>query len=187
MERNEEKKAPAERKSDSGGCSCGCGGAKSANLIFIAIWVAATLGFACFVAYSRGHAKSNPEKLVMQAQKLFDKKDYAAGVELLRQAAELDYPLAQSLYGGSLKKGVGVTQDLNAAVEWFRKSAAHEFPVAYYELAVCYENGEGVERDLDQAEAWYRKALDGGILKESQESLDRIAKLKAAETPGEKK
>lgn len=185
MEQNKENGTASERKQSSVGCSCGCGAGKSANMVFIAIWVAAALGFACFVAVSRANVKKNPERLRMQAQQLFDKKDYAGGVELLRQAAELGDPWGQIYYGGSLKKGVGTAQDKTAAVEWFRKSAAQNCAVAFYELGDCYENGAGVERDLNEAEAWYRKALDSGIVKESQAALERVAKLKAEASPGD--
>ncbi|MBR4253687.1 MAG: sel1 repeat family protein [Lentisphaeria bacterium] len=184
MEQNEESRTPAEPKQSSDSCSCGCGG-KNSNWIAIAIWVALLLGFSGFLAYTRSNAQKNlseADKLMNEAYELFEKQDYTAGADLLRQSAELGNAWAQLYYGGALKKGVGVEQDMAAAVEWLRKSADQNCPVAFYELGVCYENGEGVKRDPDEAEAWYRKALDAGIKPDAQTALERVGKLKAEES-----
>ena len=186
MEQNETNAAPADRKQGSGGCSCGCGGGNGSNKIVITVWVIVLLGIAFFGVYSRMNRRlSEPEKLLNQAYELFEKQDYAASTELLRQSAELGNAWAQLYFGGSLKKGVGTEQNMPAAVEWFRKSAAQNCSIAFYELGVCYENGEGVERNLDEAEAWYRKALDAGIKPDAQTALDRVGKLKAEENSPE--
>jgi len=122
------------------------------------------------------------ERLLRQAQECYDKEDFKACAELLRQSAELGNPMAQLYYGGSLKKGIGTKQDLSAAVEWLRKSAGQNCVLAFYELGVCYEIGEGVERDLDEAESWYRKAVEGGFVgPDAQQAVERIAKLKSDE------
>jgi len=190
MEQNEESRAPAEQTPSSGGCSCGCGGGKNSNWTVIAIWVALLLGFAGFVAYTRTNDQKNmseADKLMNEAYDLFDKQDYTAGADLLRQSAELGNAWAQLYYGGALKKGVGVEQDMTAAAEWLHKSAEQNCPIAFYELGVCYENGEGVERNLDAAEVWYRKALETGITSDAQTALDRVEKLKTEESSPEAK
>ena len=190
MEQNKENGSPADRNQVSGGCSCGCGGGKkSVNLIVIAIWVVVTLGFACFVAYSRHNANKNlteGDKLLIQAMDLLQKDELEAGVDCMKRSAELGNAWAQMYYGGSLKKGIGSEQDMAAAVEWYRKSAEQGCAVAFYELGVCYENGEGVERNLDESLAWYRKALDGGI-KEAESAIIRVEKAKALESSPEAK
>lgn len=184
MEQNEMNGAPAERKQGSGGCSCGCGGGKPSNRTVVLIWVVLLLGFACFVAlYPRFGNLSEADKHLKKAYDLFERQEFEASAEHLKASAELGQPWGQLYYGGTLKKGVGVEQDMPAAVEWFRKSADQNCAVAFYELGVCYENGEGVERDLDEAAAWYRKALEGGIGEEAQASLDRVQKLKEEDTP----
>ena len=184
MEQNEMNGAPAERKQGSGGCSCGCGGRKPSNRTVVLIWVVLLLGFACFVAlYPRFGNLSEADKHLKKAYDLFERQEFEASAEHLKASAELGQPWGQLYYGGTLKKGVGVEQDMPAAVEWFRKSADQNCAVAFYELGVCYENGEGVEKDLDEAEAWYRKALEGGIGEEAQASLDRVRKLKEEDTP----
>ena len=186
MEQNEVNEAPAERKQESGGCSCGCGGGNGANKAVIALWVAVLIGIACFVVYSRMNAdpyRSEADKILKHAYTLYEQEKFEESADCLRQAAELGQPWAQLYYGGTLKKGIGVAQNLTAAVEWFRKSADQGCAVAFFELGVCYENGEGVERNLDEAEAWYQKALDAGIKPDAQEALDRVEKLKAEATP----
>lgn len=183
MEENETNNAPVKKKQDSNGCSCGCGG-KGSNKTAIAIWAVLLIGLALLAAYTRSNSRlSEPERLLKQAYEQFEKQDFEASTELLRQSAELGNAWAQLYYGGSLKKGVGTAQDMSAAVEWFRKSAAQNCAIAFFELGVCYENGEGVKQDLDEAEAWYKKALDAGIGEEAQAALDRVGNLKAEATP----
>ena len=181
MEQDDVNKGRMEQ--NEGSCACGCDD-KSSNKAVIVIGVILLLGFAFFAVYSRMNPTlSEPERLLRQADELFEKQDYAGAATLLRQSADLGNAWAQMFYGGCLKKGYGVEQDMPAAVEWFRKSADLGCAVACYELGVCYENAEGVERDLDAAETWYRKALDGGITPDAQDALDRVGKLKAESTP----
>ena len=184
MDRNEENKEPAAQTQNPGGCSCGCGSGKCSDKIVVAFWVVVLLAIAGYAVYSRMESRlPEPERLLRQAYKSYEKQDFESSTDLLRQSAELGNAWAQLYYGGSLKKGIGTEQNLPAAVEWFRKSAEQNCSIAFYELGVCYENGEGVERDLDEAEAWYRKAKDAGIEPDAQEALDRVGKLKEESTP----
>ena len=185
MEENETNNTPAEKKQDSSGCSCGCGGQKS-NKAVIILWVVVLIGIAVFGVYSRMNAdpyRSEADKILKHAYTLYEQEKFEESADCLRQAAELGQPWAQLYYGGTLKKGVGVEQNPTAAVEWFRKSADQNCAIAFFELGVCYENGEGVAQDLNEAEAWYRKALDAGIGEEAQAALDRVEQLKAEATP----
>ena len=162
-----------------GDASCKCDRNRGANKAVIVIGVILLLGLAFFVAYSRMNpCLSESERLLRQADKLFEKGDYAEAAKLMRQSAELGNSWGQMYYGGCLKKGIGVEQDMPAAVEWFRKSADQGYAVACYELGVCYENGEGVAQDFNEAAAWYKKALDSGITPDAQEALDRVGKRK---------
>ncbi len=185
MKENETNNTPAEKKQDSSGCSCGCGGQKS-NKAVIILWVVVLIGIAVFGVYSRMNAdpyRSEADKILKHAYTLYEQEKFEESADCLRQAAELGQPWAQLYYGGTLKKGVGVEQNPTAAVEWFRKSADQNCAIAFFELGVCYENGEGVAQDLNEAEAWYRKALDAGIGEEAQAALDRVGNLKAEATP----
>ena len=184
MDQNETNETPADREQGGGGCSCGCGGGKKSDKIVVAVWVVVLLAIAGFWVYSRMNGRlPESERLLRQAYSLYEKQDFEASTECLRQSAELGNAWAQLYYGGCLKKGVGTEQDQTAAVEWFRKSAEQNCTIAFYELGVCYENGEGVDRDLDEAEAWYGKALDAGIQPDAQQALDRIGRLKEESGP----
>ena len=186
MKQIETGKPSAEPEQKSGGrsCGCGCGGGKNSDKIVVALWVVVLLAIACFGVYSRMNSRlPEDEKLLNQAYEQFEKQNFEASTDLLRQSAELGNPWAQIYYGGSLKKGIGTAQDMPAAVGWFRKSADQNCAVAFFELGVCYENGEGVEQDLDAAAAWFKKALDAGIGEEAQAALDRVGNLKAESTP----
>ena len=162
--------------------ACGCG--NGTNKVVVAIWVVLLVGFISVVMFTRSGSNSfyRDAKLIEKASDYFDRQEFEKAAQCLREAAEHGYPQAQLYYGGCLKKGIGVEQDLPAAVEWFRKSAAQEFPVAFYELAVCCENGEGMAPNPDEAIEWYQKALEGGI-EEAREALERVAKLKEESTP----
>ena len=182
MEQDDVKKEQAARDEEGGASSC-CDD-KGSNKAVIVIGVILLLCFAFFAMYSRMKpALTESQRLLVQADELFQKEDFTGAAKLTRQSADLGDAWGQMYYGGCLKKGIGVEQDMPAAVEWFRKSADQGCAVACYELGVCYENAEGVERDLDAAETWYRKALDGGIQPDAQEALDRVEKLKAESTP----
>ena len=177
MEQDDMNKERTAQNEEGGAGSC-CDD-KGSNKAVIVIGVILLLGFAFFAMYSRMNpALTESQRLIVQADELFQKEDFAGAATLVRQAADLGDAWGQMYYGGCLKKGVGVEQDMPAAVEWFRKSADQGYAVACYELGVCYENGEGVERDLDAAEMWYQKALDGGITTDAQEALDRVGKRK---------
>ena len=163
----------------SGGDACACDCNRGTNKAVIVVGVILLLGLTSFVTYSRMNPRlTEPERLLRQADKLFENGDYAGAAKLMRQSAELGNSWGQMYYGGCLKKGIGVEQDMPAAVEWFRKSADQGYAVACYELGVCYENGEGVAQDFNEAAAWYKKALDGGITSAAQEALDRVGKRK---------
>ncbi len=123
--------------------------------------------------------EAKAEKLLNQAQELFERKDKDVEcAELLRQSAELGNALAQVSYGLFLCNGIGTALDPASGVEWFRKAADRNCPEACCELGICYEKGVGVERDFDKAIEWYRKAVDGGF-ERAQSSIIRVEKAKA--------
>ena len=171
--------------SDAAPCSCGCGrGKPNYNKTVVAIWAVLMMSlFLTLYVWNRHRIRTMNEldMLVAQASQLYDQQQFEQSTELLRQAAERGYALAQTYYAGSLKMGIGVPQDMHGAVEWYRKAAAQKYPVAYFELAVCYQHGFGVERDLDQAESWYRKAYDAGLVEESQRALEELDRIRARE------
>jgi hypothetical protein len=182
MEQDEVNGSPAERKQESGGCPCGCGGRKGSNKVVIAIWVALLLGGVSFLLYTQQRRAAEAGRLLTEAERLYyEQGDLSASTECLRQSAELGNVWAQLYYGERLMNGCGTARDLTEAVKWLRKAAKLKSPEAFYQLGFCYENGTGVERDLVQAEKWYRKAsADPAFAASAQYSLERIESLKAA-------
>ena len=155
MERNEEKATPAERKP--GGCPCGCGGKRS-NKLVIAIWAVMVFGVVGILAYTGAQKEKEAQRLLAQAREFYDKQDFKASTDCLRQAAELGNQWAQVYYGERLRNGFGTEKNAAEAVKWFRKSADQNCYEGLYQLGLCYADGEGVERDPAEAEACYRKA-----------------------------
>ena len=185
MDQNETDKTPAAQKQDSGGCPCGCGGMKGSNKILVAIWVALLLGGVSWLTYSQQKRAIEAERLLNEAQMVYNQGNFAGSTDLLRQSAELGNVWAQLYYGERLKTGFYAEQDTAEAVKWLRKAAHRKNYEACYQLGVCYENGEGVERDPKTAAAWYRKALeDPAFASQAQEALDRIANRKTADAAG---
>ena len=167
-------------------CACGCDrGKPNYSRTVVAIWAAFLMSLFLVGYYwnqNRTRTMNELQMLVAQASQLYDQQQFEQSTELLRQAAERGYAPAQTYYGGSLKMGIGVPQDMPGAVEWYRKAAAQKYPYAYFELAICCQNGYGVERDLDQAETWYRKAYDAGLQEQSRRALDELDRIRARES-----
>lgn len=125
--------------------------------------------------------EAKAEKLLNQAQELFERKDKDVEcADLLRQSAELGNARAQVSYGLFLCNGIGTALDPASGVEWFRKAADRNCPEAFCELGICYEKGVGVERDFDKAIEWYKKAQGAGFA-DAQSSIIRVEKAKALE------
>ena len=184
MEQNEANMAPAAQKRESGGCPCGCGGRKGSYKIVIVIWMTLLLGGISLHLHFQQKRNAEAERLLNEAYALYGQQEFAASTERLRQSAELGNVWAQLYYGERLKTGFAAEQNPAEAVKWLRKAAKQKSPEAFFQLGLCYENGEGVERDLDKSEKWYRKAsVDPAFASSAQNALDRIANLKAAETP----
>lgn len=69
---------------------------------------------------------------------------------------------AQFMVAEALRRGAGVTRDLDRAVRWYRKAADKGQVGAQYALGTLYEKGEGVPRDYARAAEWYRLAANLG-------------------------
>ena len=159
MEQNETNGGITESRDPKPGrrCSCGCGG-RGSNKLVVAIWAVVLFGVIGMLAYSQG----KPQRLMRQAEELYEKRDFAASTECLRQAAELGNPWAQVNYGERLRDGIGTERNLTEAAAWFRKAADQDNSYALYLLGNCYANGEGVDRDQEAAGEYYRKAAERG-------------------------
>ena len=96
------------------------------------------------------------------AEKAYEKKDYATAFKLWQPLAEEGIAKAKHYLGFMYQNGYGVEQDVKEAVKWYRKAARQGHGKAQYNLGVMYEKGQGVLQDYEESVKWYRKAARKG-------------------------
>jgi TPR repeat protein len=84
----------------------------------------------------------------------YDRRNYAAAVQLCRPLAEHGDARAQFSLGGMYYNGQGVQQDYPEAAKWTRKAAEQGYTPAQADLGVLYWNGQGVPQDVVLAYMW---------------------------------
>lgn len=62
-------------------------------------------------------------------------------VELFRDAAGVEHPMSQYVYGIMHVRGIGVEQNGKTAVKWLEKAAEHDLAIAHYALGVVFRDG----------------------------------------------
>ncbi|MEM8770019.1 MAG: peptidoglycan-binding protein [Pseudomonadota bacterium] len=62
-------------------------------------------------------------------------------VELFRDAAKVEHPMSEYVYGIMHVRGIGVAQDGQAAVTWLENAADHDLAIAHYALGVVFRDG----------------------------------------------
>ena len=77
----------------------------------------------------------------------YDRRDYAAAVQLCRPLAEKGDARAQVSLRGMYYNGQGVQRDYAEAAKWVRKAAEQGYAPAQAYLGVLYWNGQGVPQD----------------------------------------
>jgi TPR repeat protein len=108
-------------------------------------------------------------QLYEQGKSKYDAKDYAAAVELFREAAEKGNAKAKFRLGLCYQEGKGVGKDEARAALLFKeavpelcKAAEQGDADAQILLGVCYQMGTGVAQDMAEAVKWWRKAAEQG-------------------------
>ena len=114
-------------------------------------------------------------------------KNEGLAIELLREAAQSNYPPAQLLYGTCLYEGLGVSKDIALATTWFRKSIeggvltnevyAEKFVLEsvadlFCQLGCVYRDGDkdaGIGENSVEALYWLHHASELGSLKADYE------------------
>src|SRR4051794_37222733 len=94
------------------------------------------------------------EKQYEEALRLARKADKSGGslpVEILRQAADLNYPPAVYAWANWHLHGKGVSQDIKKAILLLKQAAECGYPAAEYDLAVSYATGQGVRKNQKMA------------------------------------
>jgi uncharacterized protein len=124
------------------------------------------------------------------AQRAYNKRDYATALRLYRPLAQRGNAKAQEALGGMYARGEGVPQDKAEALAWFKMAdnertglkaynksdfatalrifrplADRRQVLAEYILGLMYANGQGVPQDLGKAMQWHRKAAEQGEAK----------------------
>ena len=112
----------------------------------------------------------------------YDRRDYAAAVQLCRPLAEKGDARAQLSLGGIYYNGQAVQQDYAEAAKWTRKAAEQGYAPAQADLGVLYWNGQGVPQDVVLAYMWFSlaaahepDAVEERDLAASQMTSDEIA------------
>ena len=88
----------------------------------------------------------------------YERKDYAAFLNIVKPAALKGEAWAQSWLADAYSNGQGVAQSYAEAVKWYRLAAQQGDASAQYNLGVMYDNGRGVVQDYAEAVKWYRLA-----------------------------
>jgi TPR repeat protein len=81
----------------------------------------------------------------------FQRGYFLTAFSLALQRAEAGDPVAQTLLGELLSRGLGVQQDLKAAFDWYSLAGAKGDPEALYSLGRFYLEGVGLEQDFAKA------------------------------------
>lgn len=92
----------------------------------------------------------------------YDRKDYAAALQLLRPLVDQGNGVAQFDLGFMYYNGQGVPQNYAEAASWYRKAADQGIADAQYDLGVMYAHGQGVPQDYILAHMWFNLAAAQG-------------------------
>ena len=92
----------------------------------------------------------------------YQRKDYAAAVQLWRIVANEGNREAQSLLGEMYAFGQGVPQDYAKGIKWLMLAAEQNEPKAQYKLGMMTMYGQGFTRDFGRAAMWFILANASG-------------------------
>jgi len=101
------------------------------------------------------------------------KKDPAAALDLMEEAADAGLVTAQADLGEMLLTGEAGPPNAKAALPWLQSAAKAGHPGAAYNLGKLYEQGIAVPKDTEAARKFYRQAADAGM-KEAEEALKTL-------------
>ena len=103
-----------------------------------------------------------PPSPIDQAYSAFQRGYFLTSFAMALQQARTGDPVAQTLLGELLARGLGVRQDFKEAAGWYRLAADQGDPEALYALGGLYVDGRGVEKDPAMAAELFRQAGDLG-------------------------
>jgi TPR repeat protein len=97
------------------------------------------------------------------ADAAWERRDFAAALQLLHPLADQGNAEAQMKLGFMYVTGEGIPQDYAEAVKWFHLAADQGQANAQCFLGLMYFEGRGVPRDYVSAHMWLSLATAGGI------------------------
>jgi TPR repeat protein len=99
----------------------------------------------------------------------FEMRDYAAALPWIRQAADLNQPMALYTLGKAYREGLGVTKDPKLSLAFFERAAVLDQSDAKYEVSRHWEAAVAamhdpaeLDRSVEYLHALQKKATEGG-------------------------
>jgi TPR repeat protein len=111
----------------------------------------------------------------------YNRRDYAAALQLFQQSADKGSATAQFNVGTMYANGQGVRQNYAEAVKWYGLAANQGSADAQLNLALLYANGQGVRQNYVLAYKWFSLSAAQG----STEALKGLDLITARMTPAE--
>lgn len=107
--------------------------------------------------------ETDAKALYEEACKLLGALKVAEAFAVMKQAAEMGHPTAQSDLGTMYKMGIGVAKDDFEAVKWYKRAVDQDSPAGWTNLGACYIEGVGgLPKDDDKALEYIRKGAEAG-------------------------
>jgi TPR repeat protein len=103
-----------------------------------------------------------PPKPIDMAYSAYQRGYFLTAFAMALDQAEQGDPIAQTLLGELLAKGLGVRQDFKEAAGWYKLAADQGDPEALYALGRLHMDGRGLEKDIARAAELFRQAGDLG-------------------------
>jgi clan AA aspartic protease (TIGR02281 family) len=111
----------------------------------------------------------------------YNRRDYAAALQLFQQSADKGSATAQFNVGAMYANGQGVPQNYTEAVKWYGLAANQGSADAQLNLALLYANGQGVRQNYVLAYKWFSLSAAQG----STEAAKSLELITARMTPAE--
>ena len=89
-------------------------------------------------------------------------KDHALGARCYLALAEMGDEKAQYAYGECLRRGIGVSKNVEEAILWYKAAARRRYPAAAYRLAKCLLETNRYGNTSGQVFFWLRVAAEFG-------------------------
>ncbi len=107
-------------------------------------------------------AGATAEQIFAMGERAEANRQKGEAISYYEKAAELGYPLAETIVGRAYLSGRGETRDVSTALLWLERAANSGESGAQASLGAMYERGNGVEENQTRAAKYYRLAAEQG-------------------------